>query len=363
MFSAEITENAEMIEKILFHIGHPAHVHLFKNTIWNLERGGYKVYVTVMDKEITLQLLDAYGFEYDVVGKNVRGLFNKAGNMVKVDLKLLKSVKKLGADLLVSVGSPYLAQVSALVRRPHVSFGDTENSKFDWLFTPFTEVFMRPSCYKKDVCKREIRYNGYHELAYLHPNYFKPNLSVLDDLGLSKADNFIILRFVSWDAHHDISDKGFTNILDAVKALEQYGRILITSEKKLPEELEQNRISVPSEKIHHLLYFATLYIGESATMASESAMLGTPSIFVSTSRRGYTDELESKYGLVYNFSDPEKGQEYALKKAVELLKNENIKSEWREKRLKMLSEKIDVTKFMTDFIENYPESFYECTNI
>ncbi len=84
-------------------------------------------------------------------------------------------------------------------------------------------------------------------------------------------------------------------------------------------------------------------------------MLGTPSIFVSTSRRGYTDELESKYGLVYTFSDPEKGQEYALAKAVELLKNENIKSEWREKRLKMLSEKIDVTRFMTDFIEDYPK--------
>lgn len=344
------------MNKILFHIGHPAHVHLFKNTIWNLERDGYKVYVTAMDKEITLQLLDTYGIRYDVVGKNVRGLFNKACNMVKVDLKLLRTVKKLGADLLVSVGSPYLAHVSVLVGKPHVSFEDTDtkSSKFDWLLIPFT-VHVRPTCYRKEVCKNEIRYNGYHELAYLHPNYFKQDSRVLDDFGLSKADNFIILRFVSWDAHHDISDRGFTNILDAVRVLERYGRIFITSEKKLPEELEKYRISVPSEKIHHLLYFATLYIGESATMASESAMLGTPSIFVSTSRRGYTDELENKYGLVYNFSDPEKGQEYALAKAVELLKNENVKSEWREKRLKMLSEKIDVTKFMTDFIKNYPK--------
>lgn len=350
------------MKKILFHIGHPAHVHLFKNTIWNLERDGYKVYVTAMDKEIALQLLDAYGIRYDVVGKNVRGLFNKACNMVKVDLKLLKSVKKFGADLLVSVGSPYLAHVSVLVRKPHVSFEDTdtESSKFDWLLIPFT-MHVRPTCYKKDVSKREIRYNGYHELAYLHQNYFEPDQRVLDDFRLSKEDKFIILRFVSWGAHHDISDRGFTDIIDAVRALERYGRILITSEKKLPEELEKYRITVPLEKIHHLLYFAILYIGESATMASESAMLGTPSIFVSTSRRGYTDELENKYGLVYNFSDPEKGQEYALEKAFELLENENIKREWREKRMKMLREKIDVTKFMTDFIENYPESFYEYT--
>ena len=94
-------------------------------------------------------------------------------------------------------------------------------------------------------------------------------------------------------------------------------------------------------------------------MASESAVLGTPAIFVSTSRRGYTNEEESKYDLVYNFSDPKKGQRQALDKAFELLKNENTKEEWREKRKRMLSEKIDVTKFMTEFIENYPESFYE----
>ena len=348
------------MEKILFHIGHPAHVHLFKNTIWNLERDGYQIYVAAMDKEISLQLLDAYGIRYEVVGKNVRGLFNKTCNMVKVELKLLKSVKKFGADLLVSVGSPYLAHVSVLVRKPHISFEDTDigNSR-DWLVIPFTEACVRPTCYKKEIGKREIRYNGYHELAYLHQNYFKPDSRILDDFWLSKADKFIILRFVSWSASHDVGYRGFTNIIDAVRSLERYGKILVTSEKKLPNELEKYRITVPSDKIHHLLYFATLYMGESATMASESAMLGTPSIFVSTSRRGYTDELESKYGLVYNFSDLEKGQEYALEKAFELLKDENIKREWREKRMKMLSEKIDVTKFMTELIENYPESFHE----
>ena len=34
------------------------------------------------------------------------------------------------------------------------------------------------------------------------------------------------------------------------------------------------------------MYYADLFVGESATMASEYAVLGTPAIFVSTSRRG-----------------------------------------------------------------------------
>jgi len=175
-------------------------------------------------------------------------------------------------------------------------------------------------------------------------------------LGLSKNDKFIIMRFVSWGASHDIGDKGFTNKKEVLRSLEQYGRVLITSEKKLPSYIEKYKINVPPEKIHHVLYFADLYIGESAPMATESAILGTPAIFVSTSRRGYTDELESKYGLVYNFSGLKKRQKYALEKASELLENENIKKEWRKKRRKMLSEKIDVTKFMVSLIENYPES-------
>ena len=344
------------MKKVLVHIGHPAHVHVFKNTIRNLERDGYEVYITAMDKEIAIRLLDSYGFSYEVVGKNVKGLINKAFNMMKVDLKLLKTVKKSGADLLVSIGSPYLAYVSAVVRRPHLSFEDTDtkSSKYDWFLLPFT-IHVRPTCYMEKPFRPEIRYAGYHELAYLHKNHFKPDINVLSDFNLSLDDKFIVMRFVSWDAHHDITDKGFTDIINAVKSLEHHGRILITSEKKLPNELEKYRIVVPSDKIHHLLSFAALYLGESATMASECAMLGTPAIFVSTSRRGYTDELESKYGLVYTFSDPEKGQEDALEKALKLLENDNIKREWIEKREKMLNDKIDVTQFMTDLLEKYPK--------
>ena len=41
---------------ILVDIGHPAHVHLFKNMIWNLEEDGHEVKITARDKEIALYL-------------------------------------------------------------------------------------------------------------------------------------------------------------------------------------------------------------------------------------------------------------------------------------------------------------------
>ena len=348
--------------RILVDIGHPAHVHLFKNMIWNLEKDGYEVKITTRDKEITLYLLNAYGFKYENLGKHHKKLLNKLLGLITRDYKLYKIARKFKPDIFISHGSMYAAHVAKLLGRPHISLEDTENSiEQIRLYAPFTDVILTSMCFKLDLGKKQVKYNGYHELAYLHPNYFKPDSSVFDDLGLSKDKKNIILRFVSWSASHDIGDRGFTNMIDAIRSLEQHGRILITSEEGLPPELEKYKISVPPEKIHHLLYFADLYMGESATMASESGVLGTPSIFVSTSRRGYTDELESKYDLVYTFSDPETAQKDAVEKAFELLGNENIKEEWRQKRMKMLSEKIDVTAWMTNFIENYPESFYKYT--
>lgn len=350
-----------MKKRILFLMGHPAHVHLFKNTIWNLENDKNKVKITVMDKEIVTQLLDCYGFDYDIVGRNVAGLLNKALNLIKVDLKLFKIVKKFNPDILVSTGSPYLAHVSKLIGKPHISFGDTEIDRIgSFLATPFTAVECNPSCYmKKKKSEKQVKYNGYHELAYLHPNYFKPNKEVLEYLELNINDKFIILRISSKSSSHDKMDKGilfktYQEIFEFVKTYENYGQVFITSEIKLASDFDEYKLTISPENIHSLLFFATMYIGDGATMASESAVLGTPAIFISKTNRGYLNDLEKRYDLVYTFSD----QKHALEKVINLLETKNLKSIWQKKRQKLLSEKIDVTEFMTNFIENYPESFY-----
>jgi len=138
--------------------------------------------------------------------------------------------------------------------------------------------------------------------------------------------------------------------MEFVKELEKYGRVLITSEAKLDPELDQYKIKVSPEKLHDLLYYATLYIGEGATTASECAILGTHAIYVNTLRLGYMDEEEEKYGLVYNCTNPKSMEKKAFEKAIELLKNPNLKQEGKTKREKLLADKIDVTKFMVDLV-------------
>lgn len=345
--------------KVLFNVGHPAQVHLFKNLLWNLEKKGHICKITAVEKEVSLNLLDAYGFEYDVVGSSKLTSFSKAIEMLRIEYKLYKIAKSFKPDILVGgVGNVYISHLGKLIGKNSIVFDDTEHSKIEhFLMDPFATVICTPSCYRLDMGKKQIRYHGNHELAYLHPNYFTPDAKVLNEIGLKKDDTFIILRFVSWGAIHDVGHTGLTleDKRNAVKEFEKYGRVLITSEKPLQKEFEQYRINVSPEKMHDLLYYATLLYGESATMASECAVLGTHAIFCDYAGRGYTDEEEKRYGLVYNFYNEESMGKDSLAKALELLNNPFLKKEGRQKREKLLAESIDVTSFMEDIIEKYAD--------
>jgi len=344
--------------RILIDIGHPAHVHLFKHLIRELTNKGHEIKITARNKEIALYLLNCYGLGYTIISTKGEGLLGIGKELLIRDYRLFKIAKNFKPDIMMAVLDPSIAHVGKLLRIPSVMFTDTEHAKLINLVTfPFSDVICTPSCFNRDLGKKQIRYNGYHELAYLHPNYFTPNPAVLDEIGLSKDDTFIILRFVSWSASHDVGQHGIKNKIELVRELEKYGRVLITSEGLLPKELEEYKIKVSPEKLHDLLYYASLYLGEGGTMATESAILGTPSIYVSSlvGTMGNFIELEQKYGLVFNYKDPDK----TVEKAVELIQKANLKEEWKNKREALLKDKIDVTASMVWFVENYPESFKE----
>lgn len=345
--------------KILFNIGHPAQVHLFKYLIRELEHLGHQCKITTIAKDVTLHLLEAYGFPYEVVGEGKPTLITKALELIRIESRLYRIARLFQPDILVGgVGNVYVAHVGLLLGKPSIVFDDTEHAKIDhFLMDPFASVICTPSCYLDDIGPKQVRYNGYHELAYLHPNRFTPNPAVLRELGLTENDTFIIVRFVSWEASHDVGQCGIRDKIGLVKDLERYGRVIITSEGPLPPELEEYRMRVSPEKLHDLLYYATLYIGEGATMASEAAVLGTPSIFISSlaGTMGNLVEIEETYNLLYSFTDGN----IAMDRVIKILQIPASKENWRIKRVRLHEDKIDMTAFMVWFIENYPRSFIE----
>jgi uncharacterized protein len=101
-------------------------------------------------------------------------------------------------------------------------------------------------------------------------------------LGIEEDEKFVIVRFVSRSAVHDIGSKGLALAMkrQVVEAFSKYARVFISSEQALPEDLRGYQLPCSPEKIHDALYYADLLYGESATMASEAACVGTPAIFV-----------------------------------------------------------------------------------
>ena len=194
--------------RILIDIGHPGHVHLFRPFANEMLMKGHHVLFTCRQKEFEIELLEAAKFKYVSFGKHFKTTFGKMFGLLKFNIQMLINVIKFKPDVLLSHGSIYAAHVSFLMRKPHISMEDSGNMEQIRLYRPFTKVILTPFELPEKLGSKQIRYHSYHELAYLHPNYFKPNEKVLNVLGVSENEKYAILRFVSWDATHDIGQGG-----------------------------------------------------------------------------------------------------------------------------------------------------------
>ena len=344
--------------RILIDIGHPAHVHLFKHVAALLLKNGHKVHFAVRTKEFEKKLLAHDNFNFTDLGSHYKTTSGKIWGLIAFSFKLLRLSLKYKPDIFLSHGSMYAAFVSFIIRKPHISMEDTANREQVRLYLPFTDAVITSTSMPLLYGKKQIFYQAYHELFYLHPSRFVPDESVIRELGMQQGDPFVIMRFVALDASHDEGHVGisYQNQLLAIEEFSKYARIFISSQKQLPYELERYLFPLPPERMHDAMAFATLVYGESATMCSEAAMLGVPGIFLHNRELYYLRQQEQKYGLVFNFSESETDQQKSVQKGIEILSTPDIKMQWEIKQKKMLHDMIDPSSFLTWFIENWPGS-------
>ncbi len=348
----------------LIDIGHPAHVHYYRNLAKELEVRGHKVIWTVKDMRVAKQLLDSYDFSYMVLPAKADGLICKVLRQIQYDIKLLMICRREKIDLAIGT-SVTIAHVSRISKIKSVVFDDDDDAVQPLVtkyVNPYADSLLSPDTLLNQRKRKNTNfYPGYHELAYLHPMRFKPDPSVLDELGMKKGDVYFLMRFNAFKAHHDIGVRGMSiqQKLELVRILKLFGRIFITTERDIEPELKEYQIRIEPQKIHSLLAFTTIFLGDSQTMTSEAAMLGVPSLRCNSfaGRISNLEELEKKYGLTYAFLP--KQFDRMILKLNELLANPNLKEVWQQKRQKMLADKIDVTSFWTWFIDNYPDTIVQ----
>lgn len=304
---------------------------------------GGKVCITTREKDVATTLLDAYGFEYQVVGR-YPSFIGKALSFLTTNYKLLKIARDFNPHLFLSFGSIHGAHVAWVLNRIYVSLEDTEGSTFQQaMYMPFATRIYTPRAFRRYLGRNQIFYEGYHEMSYLLPKYFNPDSAVLSNYGLSPEDRFFILRLVSWDATHDRGQKGMVDVDGIIKHLEKYGDVLVSVESETKSNITQNRVRISPKDMHTMLAYAALYVGEGATMASESATLGTPAIYVNSQRLGYID-AEMHAGLLYHVV-PSKNTNDEIFRIIEEVMAKSPEY-FKNKSQEFLMGKIDVVDFI-----------------
>ena len=355
------------MKTVLFYCGHPAQYHFLKYTMRNLKNAGWNVIVLIKTKDILEDLLQEDRVPYI----NIQQTFRKNNKLAILmasfsrTWELYKIARKHKADILIGTDSS-IAQAAWLLRKPSITTLEDDYAVIKNLANltyPFSKHIIVPKVC--DVGKwdyKKIGYEGYMKLAYLHPRYFTPSNEVICQYGIDQAKQFVVIRMAKLVAHHDAGIKGLSiSLLEKLIGLcEEHGyKIYITSEIALPEKYQSYQLKINHNDIHHVLAYASLLISDSQSMSVEAAMLGIPSLRYSdfSGRISVLEELENRYALTCGIKANE--QQKLLTKVVELLSKSNIQDEWQNRRRRMLADKIDVTAFLTWFIEHYPQSVSE----
>jgi len=342
------------LKSIHIDIIHPANVHYFKHAIFNWKAKGFEIIITCRNKEITYELLELEGLKYIPMGKNPKSVLGKVYFLFYCELKIFRLYLKRKPDLALSFGASYVAHIASVFGLPHISFDDTEHAKLNRsLYLPFTELVLNPESFFLDLGNKQYRFKGHMELFYLNEKYFKPDIRIYSELGITENTPFIFMRFVSWGALHDQGQMGFSDQykLSLVRELCKKYRVFISSEGTLPAELQRFHIRIKPNRIHHVLFYASLFIGEGATMASECAALGTPAIYVNSLDLGYL-QRQAHEGLIIN----KRYEEGTLEKAYEILNNPEYKIQLKYKVKLLNLERYNLTDFLTWLVAEYPES-------
>ena len=306
---------------VLIDIAHPAHVHFFRPVAQTLLAEGVEVHIVARDKDVTVRLLEAANLPFEVLpmGRPGGGQLIAAVELLNRSWALRRRIRRHSVKVV-------------LTRNPSgaiAAFGTRATSIFDtddgrgvgihyWAARPFANIITSSVHDPEDHGRRHRRYRALKAHMFLHPNRFTPDLDVRRRY-LSDAEQYCVARFSAHDASHDRRIEGITpeGRQAIVNRLEQFGPVVLSVEREgLQLERGQHEVTpIAPEDFHHLLATASLFVGDSQSVAAEAAILGVPALRLSgfTGTAFYLGVLEN-LRLMRNFRP---GEEAALMAEIE----------------------------------------------
>lgn len=338
--------------KYIFELNHPKHYYQFKHVMALLQERGHVIKVLARDKDVLLKVLKEENVPYDIFGVHKDSILGKVLNSLSIYTQYRRIAKAFSPDVIVSKASLYGTFVAKRLGCKSVIFPDSEVVALtNKVVAPMATCIVTPEPFALEYGAKHKRIKGLFEDCYLSPEVLVIDRDYPEKAGLKRP--YAILRFVGWSANHDLNNNGFTldEKITLARSVSKYMNVYVSSEKELPEELAPYKLNTPAARIHHVLANADLYVGDSQTMATEAALLGTPAIrsnsFVGENDMSNFKMLEGKYGLLLNIRDFNE----VLSTAIDFAESSR-KVEWDGKRARYYASVGNTNEFISDLLEN-----------
>jgi predicted glycosyltransferase len=294
----------------------PAHPVVLRPVINRLVRQGHEVTVTARDYAQTLELLDRFGIEYQVIGRHggasrIRKLVSLLGRVRK-----MRRAGKAGFDVAIAHGSNELPIVASWLGIPAADTFD-----YEWatqqhnigcrlarrVVTPEAIPPERLARYGVDSHKL-AQYPGLKEEYYLED--FEPDERVVDELGLDRRRVIVTVRPPpDVSLYHRKSNRVFPLVLEHLGPREDVHAVVVPRTPAQRDQVRRLRypsLVVPDHAIdaQSLIAFSDLVVSAGGTMNREAVALGTPVYSTYGGRLGGVDEWLMREGRLRPLTDP-----------------------------------------------------------
>jgi predicted glycosyltransferase len=296
-------------KKIWVDLDNSPHVPFFNPIIEELEKRGYPVLITARNRFQVCELADHFRMKY----KSVGGYYGK-NKIVKLfwltlrALQLLPTINNGKPHLALSHGSRSQLLLAKALRIPSVIIFDYEYAKEipfvypKWAISP--EIVPQYSTNHQRI--RFLKYSGIKEDVYIP--YFKPDDSIIDQLGLNTDNLIVTVRPPATEAHYFSleSEKLFESAMDFLCELQNIQVVLLPrSEKqkafvgrKWTSWIADGKIIIPKHAVDglNLIWHSDFVISGGGTMNREAAALGVPVYSIFRGKIGAVDHYLSEKG-------------------------------------------------------------------
>lgn len=315
--------------KILVDLNHPVDVNFFKNAIALLaKQHGCTIEITLQPRGKLVPILqrELPDYHFTPIGMFRKSMAAKVIGLAFRFPRFLNHVRRGKYDVVMSFGGTGVCHATFILRTPSVIFDDDiEYGIGIYPYKPFATRLVMPQ-HIPVRGRNVVKYKGFKELAYLHPNHFKPDEGALREYGITPAKYVFVREVSNISMNYTHLKEG--QLADVCRHLRTLGLNVVLSleDKSLTDRFAPYCIILqePVRDIYSLMHFALLTISSGDTMARESCLTGTPVIYTGGRFMSVNSELIRK-GI---FFEPD--TDHTVMKLVDMIIEQNIKVKTRE---------------------------------